>query len=132
PEGIPERKATAWVVDQARTAADGWAERPLLVGKSLGTRAATYAAKQRLDAVWLTPLLLDRSVVRAIRRNKARQLLICGTADTLAWDAAVARSLETELLALPDADHGLVVKDDEARTAAGLDRLRAAVSSWLP
>jgi pimeloyl-ACP methyl ester carboxylesterase len=132
PEGLAARKATTWVVDEARTAADGWAERPLLVGKSLGTRAASYAAKQRLDAVWLTPLLRDRKVVRAIRRNRARQLLVCGTADTLAWDADVARSLETELLALPDADHGLVVEGDDERTAAGLERLRAAVNAWLP
>lgn len=132
PEGGPVRRATGWVGDQARTASDGWAERPLIVGKSLGTRAASYAAKRRLDAIWLTPLLRDRSVVRAIRRSRARQLLICGTADTLAWDPAVARSLGTELLALPDADHGLVVKGDAECTAAGLDGLRAAVDAWLP
>jgi hypothetical protein len=132
PDGLDGRRATKWVADQARTAADGWAERPLLVGKSLGTRATAYAARQRLDAVWLTPLLLEKAVVRGMRRSRARQLLVGGTADRLAWDAAVARSLDAEVLELPDADHGLVVTGDPSRTTAYRDRLRAAVAAWLP
>lgn len=132
PEGLSDRRTTAWVVGQARTAARDWADRPLLVGKSLGTRAASYGAKERLDAVWLTPLLLDRAVVRAIRRNRARQLVVAGTADHIAWDAAAASSLRADVLALPDADHRLAVKGDPERTAAHLDRLRAAVDAWLP
>jgi hypothetical protein len=132
PDGLSDRQVTAWVADQARTAADGWADRPLLVGKSLGTRAATYAAKERLPAIWLTPLLLDRAVVRGIRRNRARQLLVGGTADTIAWDGPAARSLDAELLELPGADHSLVVRDDVERTAACRERLREAVAGWLP
>lgn len=131
PDGLSDRQATAWVRDQLVAATDGWAERPLVVAKSLGTRAAPYAAQHRLDAVWLTPLLLDRRVVRGIRRNRARQLLVGGTADHIGWDAAVARSLRTELLELPDAGHGLTVEDDPARTSAYLERLRATVDAWL-
>jgi hypothetical protein len=131
PEGSPERRATRWVVDQARTATAGWSERPLLVGKSLGTRAASYAAGERLDAIWLTPLLLDSSVVRGIRRNRARQLLVGGTADAMAWDGPVARSVGADVLELPDADHVLAVPGDEERTADYLDRLRGAVETWL-
>ena len=55
PEGLSDRRVTAWVGEQAAAASAGWADRPLLVGKSLGTRAASYAARRRLDAVWLTP-----------------------------------------------------------------------------
>jgi hypothetical protein len=131
PEDLPDRRVTRWVTDQARSAASGWTDRPLLVGKSLGTRAASYATKQGLDAVWLTPLLLDRKVTRAIRRSRARQLLVGGTADDLAWDGSVAHSLGADVLELPDADHGLVVQGDPERTAAHLDRLRQAVDAWL-
>ena len=132
PDGLADRKATAWVVDQARTAAAGWSDRPLLVGKSLGSRAAPYATRERLPAVWLTPLLLDKTVVKAIRRNRAPQLVVAGTADPIAWDADVAASLGAELVALADADHGLVVTGEEQRTVAHRDRLRAAVDAWLP
>ena len=130
PEGLSPRRAAAWVADQAAGAADGWAERPLIVAKSLGSLAAPYAAGHRLDAVWLTPLLGDRRVVRGLRRGDARQLIVGGTADG-AWDRAVAARLPGELLELPDADHSLVVRGDRERTAAYRDRLRAAVDAWL-
>lgn len=131
PDGLPERRVTGWVTEEARSAAAGWADRPLVVGKSLGSRAAAYATKQGLDAVWLTPLLRDRPVVRALRRSRSRQLLVGGTADELGWDGAVARSTGADVLELADADHGLVVKGDAERTAAHLDRLRRAVDDWL-
>jgi hypothetical protein len=131
PDGLPERRVTAWVVEQARRAADGWADRPLIVGKSLGTRAASFARKERLEAVWLTPLLLDRRVLRDIRRNPARQLLVGGTADRLAWDGAAARSLGTDVVELADADHRLAVKGDPKRTSAYLATLRRSVDDWL-
>jgi len=34
------------------------ADHVVLVGKSLGTRAASYAAERGLDSIWLTPLLV--------------------------------------------------------------------------
>ena len=131
PDGLSDRRVTAWVTDQARSAATGWADRPLVVGKSLGSRAASYATKRRLDAVWLTPLLLDKTVARAIGRSRARQLLVGGTADDLAWDGAVARSTGADVLELAGADHSLRVKDDPERSTAYLDRLRRAVDAWL-
>jgi hypothetical protein len=131
PEGLRPRDAGRWVDDQARTAAEGWSDRPLLVGKSLGTFASPYAAKHGLEAVWLTPLLGERSIVKGIRRNRARQLLVGGTADE-AWVPQVADRLPGELLELPGADHALVVPGDEQRSAAYRDRLRAAVTAWLP
>jgi hypothetical protein len=120
-----------WVAEHARTAAEGWSDRPLLVGKSLGSLAAPYAAKHRLEAVWLTPLLLDWAVARAIAANPARQLVVAGDADRIAWDARAARRLDAEVLVLPDADHSLAVKGDRERTAAHRDRVCAAVAAWL-
>lgn len=130
PEGMSPRRTAAWVDDQARAAADGWSDRPLLVGKSLGTFATAYAADAGLDAAWLTPLLGERRVVKGIRRNRGRQLLVGGSVDE-AWVPLTAASLPAEVLELPDADHGLAVKGDRLRTAAHRERLRDALGVWL-
>ena len=94
------------------------ADHVLVVGKSLGTRAASYAAERGLDAIWLTPLLTEPSVAEAIGANAGRQLLVGGLADEL-WDAGVARELEEggcDVLEVPDADHGMGTRD-AVRTA---------------
>lgn len=90
----------------------------LVVGKSLGTRAASYAAERGLDAIWFTPLLVDPVVVEAIAANPGRQLLVGGLVDEL-WDAAVVRELADSGCAVrevPDADHGMGTPD-AVRTA---------------
>ncbi|GAB7005938.1 hypothetical protein JCM18899A_34110 [Nocardioides sp. AN3] len=130
PDGLTQRRTAGWVADEARTAAAGWAERPLLIGKSLGTFAAPYAARERLDSVWLTPLLGDRRVRKGIRRNRARQLLVGGTADE-AWVPAAAARTRADVLELPDADHSLVVKGDKERTLAYRAQIRDALTTWL-
>jgi hypothetical protein len=130
PDGLSPRRSAAWVADQARAAVAGWSGRPLLVGKSLGTLAAPYAAAEGLDAVWLTPLLGDKRVVKGIRRNRGRQLLVGGGADE-AWIAPTAAALPGEVLELPEADHALAVKGDRLRTAAHRERIREALGGWL-
>ena len=72
------------------------ADHVVVVGKSLGTRAASYAAERGLDAIWFTPLLVDPVVAEAVAANAGRQLLVGGLADEL-WDAEVARAVETFL-----------------------------------
>ncbi|CAA9391300.1 MAG: hypothetical protein AVDCRST_MAG32-2334 [uncultured Nocardioides sp.] len=108
-----------WVRRQAEAAlADEDAERVVVVGKSLGTNAASYACERGLDAVWLTPLLVDPVLADGIGRSSGRQLLVGGSADAW-WDSAVAARLRgprCDVLELPDADHGLCV-DDVVRTA---------------
>jgi len=106
PEGWVRRHA-------AEALASEDADHVVLVGKSLGTRAASYAAELGLDAVWLTPLLVDAVVAEGIAANAGRQLLVGGLADEL-WDSAVARELADagcEVLELPGADHSLGVPD---------------------
>jgi hypothetical protein len=98
--------------------ADEDADHVVLVGKSLGTRAAPYAAERGLAAVWLTPLLVEPVVAEAIGANAGRQLLVGGLADEL-WDPAVARELAEAgcaVLEVPDADH-VMGTDDVVRTA---------------
>ncbi|PKH40288.1 hypothetical protein SAMN05192575_110139 [Nocardioides alpinus] len=110
----------AWVrrhVEAALVEED--ADHVLLVGKSLGTRAASYAAERGLDAIWLTPLLVEPEVSEAIAANAGRQLLVGGRGDDL-WDAAIAHELAENgcaVLEVPDADHGMATPGDAVRTA---------------
>ncbi len=84
------------------------ATRPVLIAKSLGTRAAAFAAERAMPAIWLTPLLTDPSVAAAITANPAPALLIGGTADEL-WDTTAARATGKPFLEIPGADHALRV-----------------------
>ena len=91
----------------------------VVVGKSLGTRAAPWAAEQGHDAIWLTPLLFVDELVAGLAAHRGRQLLVCGEADE-AWDADVAAGLRREgcdVMLIPDADHGLCVPGDVVRSA---------------
>jgi len=125
--------AEQWVrhhVEAAHAGED--ADHVLVVGKSLGTRAASYAAERGLDAIWLTPLLTDATVVEAVGANAGRQLLAGGLADEL-WDAGVARELEEggcQVLEVPDADHGMGTPD-VVRTAEIHLEVARAVEAFL-
>jgi hypothetical protein len=113
---------TAWVGGQAAAALGAEVqppERVLLVGKSLGTMATSYAASMRYDAIWLTPLLDDEECVAGIRANPGRQLLVGGRVDPF-WDTEVAADLRGSgcaVLEIPDANHALWVDDDAVRSA---------------
>lgn len=126
---------TAWVREQAVAAlADEPSDLPLLiVGKSLGTLAAPYAADREAPAIWLTPLLTRPEVVDAIRANPARQLLVGGTADDL-WDADVAADLAAggcEVLQVDGADHGMIVRDDPVHSAEILVEVTRAMVRFV-
>lgn len=123
----------AWVrrhVAAALTHED--ADHVLVVGKSLGTRAASYAAERGLDAIWFTPLLVEPAVVEAIAANAGRQLLVGGLYDEL-WDREVARELGAngcDVLEVRDADHGMATPD-AVRTAEIHVEVARAVEAFL-
>jgi len=124
----------AWVRGQVQEALAGESpERLLICGKSLGTRAAAYAAELGAEAIWLTPLLTERSVVEGIRANPARQLLVGGTADEL-WDAEVAADLAAsgcDVLQRDGADHAMLVRGDPVRGAELLVDITRAMARFL-
>ncbi len=128
-----EEDAEAWVrrhVTEALAVED--ADHVVVVGKSLGTRAASYAAERGLDAIWLTPLLVEPALAEAIAANAGRQLLVGGLADEL-WDAAVATELADngcDVLEVPDADHAMGT-GDVVRTAEILVEVARAVDRFL-
>ncbi len=128
-----DEEPEAWVRQHvaAALAAEG-ADHVLVVGKSLGTHAASYAAERGLDAVWLTPVLTEPRVVEAIGANAGRQLLVGGRADAL-WDPAVAGELAEsgcDVLEVPDADHSMGT-DDVVRTAEIHVEVARAVEAFL-
>jgi hypothetical protein len=125
-----------WVADQAAAALAAEAVPPrrvVVVGKSLGTWATSYAAGRGFEAIWLTPLLVEPTLVAGIRSNPARQLLVGGSADEF-WDAGVAAGLVREgcdVMEIPNADHGLCVPGDVVRSAEAHVEVARGLAAFL-
>jgi pimeloyl-ACP methyl ester carboxylesterase len=123
-----DEAAEPWVRRHVEAAlAQEDADHVLLVGKSLGTLAASYAAERGLDAIWFTPLLVEPELAEAIAANAGRQLLVGGLADEL-WDPAIARELADngcDVLEVPDADHGMGTGDAVRSAEIHLEVARA-------
>jgi hypothetical protein len=134
PLDLPPADRAAWVVSQVEAELDKL-ERPLLVGKSLGTHCSTLAARRALPAVWITPLIAPGQwygdlVTDGLRRATAPFLLIGGTADP-SWDGALARELTPHVLEIDGADHALLVPGPLARSVAVLGEMVTAVERFL-
>lgn len=82
----------------------------VVLGKSLGTYAAGWAADNGVPAIWLTPLLIDQSCAEDITRSTAPAMLVAGTAD-LTWDDAAAERTGKQIVRLAGADHGFQTGD---------------------
>lgn len=108
----------------------GAAAAPLLIGKSLGTRAAAVAADRGVPAIWFTPLLTQRGVVAGLRRATAPFLLAGGTADDW-WDSRVARSLTPHVAEIDGANHCMFVPGPLKESAAVLGEVSTAVERFL-
>lgn len=119
-----------WVCGEITPVLDQVGGSPLLIGKSLGTNAATLAADRGLPAVWLTPLLTAPWVVAALGRATAPFLLVGGTADSY-WDGAVARRLSPHVCEVEGADHGMFVPGPLGDSIAVLGRIVAAAEHFL-
>jgi hypothetical protein len=129
--GSPDEPAIeAWVHGQALPLLDTLAGAPLLIGKSLGSNAASLAAERSLPAVWLTPVLTMPWVVAGLDRSTAPFLLVGGTADPL-WDGALARRLTPHVLEVDGADHGMYVPGPLTDSIAVLARVVTAVEEFL-
>ena len=128
-----DEQTAAWVRAQVEPALpDGG--RVLLVAKSLGTYAAPLAAERGYQAVWLTPVLQVPLLVEAIAANPARQLLVGGTADDIAWDREIARDLAArgcDVLEVPGADHAMMAPGDVVRGVEAHVEVIRALDSFL-
>jgi hypothetical protein len=125
-----EPRVEGWVGDEIRPPLDRLGGSPLLIGKSLGTNAATPAAERSLPAVWLTPILTAPWVVAALERATAPMLLVGGTGDAM-WDGAEARRLSPYVLEVREADHGMQVPGPVSESVAVLGRVLTAIDEFL-
>jgi pimeloyl-ACP methyl ester carboxylesterase len=121
------------IVDPVAVATlDAAGDRPLVIGKSLGTHAAVQAQRRGLTAIWFTPTLYAAEVVvSALEAATAPFLLIGGTADTEYWDGAAARRLTPHLLEIESADHQMMVPGPLSASAAVLGRITDVVERFL-
>jgi hypothetical protein len=106
-------------------AAVGYA-RVLVIGKSLASLLAGSMSEHDLAAVWLTPLLGERSVIGALARARCPTLLIGRTADAAWQPEAIPNNPVLEVVQLPGVDHALQVPSDPV---ASLDALRQIAES---
>jgi len=119
PQGLAERAAAQGFEDTAP-----WAVR-LLVAKSMGTLAASWAAREGVAGAWLTPLMTRSEVLAPLLAARQPALLVGGTADPL-WQRPPSIPVGCRIVEIPDADHGLQV---EGRWQASMDAHRQAVDA---
>jgi pimeloyl-ACP methyl ester carboxylesterase len=126
----PDLEDPDWVRGELTGVLDTLGGRPLMIGKSLGTRAAALAAERELPAVWLTPLLTVPQVAADLGRATAPFLLVGGTADR-SWDADLAGRLTPHVLQIDDADHGMYVPGPLTASIDVLARVVVAMELFL-
>jgi hypothetical protein len=119
----------SWVYEQVSAVVEGLTT-PLLIGKSLGSFAATVAADRGLAGIWLTPLLTIPACVDALRRATEPFLLVGGTADGF-WDGTLARELTPHVIEINGADHGMKLPGPLHKSAEVLGQVTTAVEAFL-
>ena len=105
-------------------------DRPVLIGKSLGSFAAVLTAERQLPAIWLTPLLTEPAIAEAITAGTAPTLLIGGTADRF-WVPEVAAATGKTVIVIPDGDHNLRVPGRLSNYTDVLGLIGTAIEEFL-
>jgi pimeloyl-ACP methyl ester carboxylesterase len=124
--------ADSWV-RQRFEAALRWIASPALlcvVAKSISTRALLLPAAARLPGVWLTPLLTEPDLARAVAARVAPTLLVGGTADA-SWRGNAATLSSAEILEIPGADHALQINRDPSASLEALRQVVARLDAFL-
>ena len=124
----PPTDPAAWVTEHLLAASGDGCD--LVVGKSLGTWAAAYAAEQAWPALWLTPVLSDPECAAGIRANPAPQLVVGGLADPF-HDVTVAAGLGCDVVEIAGADHALSGSGGVVPSAGVQRQIAAAVDGFL-
>jgi len=130
PPDVSDVYAQRWVCDQVLPVLDRIGGRPLLIGKSLGTRASVLAAERDLPAVWVSPLLASPLVTAGLRRATAPFLLVGGTGDRL-WDGELARRLTPHVYEVAGADERMSVPGRVRASITLLAQVVAAMGEFL-
>ncbi len=92
----------------------------LVIAKSLGTFALPHFAKQQVRAAWLTPILTDPTVAKALAGVSAGQhLAVGGTADP-SWRPDLVGDTYAQLVTVETANHNLEVASKGWRESANV------------
>ncbi len=111
----------------------------VLVGKSLGTLALSHLAvhsplAQTAAFVWLTPLVKQSHLRKAVAQAQPRSLFVSGSADPLydpAFFAEVVQSCHGASLLIPNADHVLEIPGDLPASLEAIRRVLDALAAFL-
>jgi pimeloyl-ACP methyl ester carboxylesterase len=101
--------------------------RVMVIGKSLASLLASSLSERDLPAVWLTPLLGERSVIDALARARCPTLLIGGTADAAWQPDAIPTNPVLEVVQLPGLDHALQIPSDPVASLDALHQITESV-----
>lgn len=124
PEDLVSEEA---VIKKSKATLDKVADqRPLVVGKSLGSLVLPLVVERGWPAIWLTPLLDEPDLRTALKKVKGRTLLVGGTADN-AWNSNVAKASGQQVLEIPGADHGLEIPGDPLASVGVLRNIVATL-----
>ena len=85
--------------------------RRLVVAKSFGTFALPWARRAGIAGVWLTPLLTEEPVRRALSEATAADLAVGGELDAF-WRPDMVVGTAARLLSVPGAGHALTLPGD--------------------
>lgn len=102
----------------------------LVVGKSLGSLALPVAAERGLPGIWLTPLVAEPEVAKALPHLPSESLIVgCGGDDS--WDGDHVRTESAPgvtVAELPNADHEFNVVGDPV---ASVNRIATLIPTIL-
>lgn len=120
-------------VEQAVTeafAASPASGRRLLVAKSFGTFALPWARRSGIAGVWLTPMLTEEPVRRALAAATPADLAIGGDRDPF-WQPDTVAGTAARLVTEPGANHALTLPGDWQGSIRLQERVLATVSGHL-
>ena len=141
---LPDREQSRWIAADATAAiraalAAGKYEKITLIGKSPGTIALTHLlaaepALSKADFIWLTPILRDENIRRAMMTRRHHGLFVIGTADGLYDESLLAEVVQStggESLVLPGVDHGLEIPGDVPGSIRAMETIVRAIDRFV-
>lgn len=111
-----------YVARHIETAVEEHGTPTLIIGKSFGTLALPYAVASDIAGIWLTPVLTHDLINDALQNASSQHLAIGGTADPM-WEPAGDLVTQAGCVAIPDADHSLLIPGAPWRTNFSLHEM---------
>lgn len=85
--------------------------RQLVVAKSFGCFALPWARRNDIPGIWLTPVLTDEDVRKALIEASPADIAVGGTADPV-WLPEEIMATAANVISVPNANHSLIIPGD--------------------